>query len=113
MAGPVVRTSASGGAVRQGANARLDPHSRVVEHSAVAALVVVDQALANLPHSLLDALGGALNLNDALRGLGEHFLLGDHAYAGGILDLLDLQALPTNDGAHLVVGDQEADGCAS
>lgn len=86
-----------------------DSDSRVVENGAVAALFVVDQALADLPDSLLDAIRRALNFNDTLGGLGKHLLLGDHANSGSILDLLDLEALATNDGAHLVVGDEETD----
>jgi len=113
----VVRASAhtTGGCAtavgqRDRTSTRLNPDGGVVEDSAVAALVVVDEALANLPDSLLDTAGRALDFDDALGGLGEHLLLCDHAYAGGILDLLDLQALATNDGAHLVVRDEQADG---
>lgn len=82
-----------------------------VEDGAVAALLVVYKALANLPDSLLDAIGSTLDLDNALCGLGKHLLLRDHADAGTILDLLDLGTLTTDDGAHLVVRDEEADGC--
>lgn len=100
-------TSAGGGAAGLGAD-----HG-VVEDGASTALPVVDEALANLPEGALDALRGALDFDDALGGLGEHLLLGDHANARDVLDVLDLETLATNDGAHLVVGDEEFDGWAS
>jgi hypothetical protein len=54
-----------------------------------------------------------LDFDDALGGLGEHLLLRNHTNARGILNLLDLQALATNDGTHLVVRDEQADGYRS
>jgi hypothetical protein len=91
-------------------SAGLGAHNGVVEHGAGAALPVVDEAFADLPDGLLDALGAALDLNDTLGGLGKHLLLGHHADAGDVLDVLDLQTLTTDDRAHLVVGDEEFDG---
>lgn len=46
--------------------ATLDSDGRVVEDSAIAALFIVDQALANLPDGLLDTFGGTLDLDDTL-----------------------------------------------
>lgn len=81
----------------------------VIEDGALAALPVVDEALANLPNSHTDGVGISLDLDDALGGLRKHLLLGDHAAAGNILNVLDLESLATDDSTHLVVGDQKAD----
>ena len=80
------------------------------EDCAKSALPILQQAFSNLLYCASDGLGGALNFDNTLGGLGEHLLLRDHAYAGVVLDLLDLQTLATDDGAHLVVRDEEADG---
>jgi hypothetical protein len=115
VAGAVVGAAAFGGVGRAvvgrgTASSTRDSDGGVVEDGAVATLFVVDEALANLPDSLLDAIGGALDLDNALGRLGEHLLLGDHADTRSVLDLLDLETLATDDGAHLVVGDEETDG---
>lgn len=82
----------------------------VVEDGAGATLPVIDKAFANLPDCTLDTFGGALHFDNSLGRLGEHFFLGDHADAGHILDMLDLETLPSDDSAHLVVRDEELDG---
>lgn len=82
----------------------------VVQDSACSTLPVIDKALGNFPDSLLDTLWGTLNLNDALSGLWEHLLLGNHADAGDILNVLDLETLAADNRTHLVVGDEELDG---
>lgn len=82
--------------------------SRVEEDGAGASLPVIDQALSDFPDSLFDALGASLDLNNPLGRLGEHVLLRNHPYTGSILYMLDLQALSSDDRAHLVVGDEEA-----
>lgn len=119
VAGAVVRTAAvtiagvaaaAAGVGHGSGGAGGGANGRVVEDGAGTALPVVDKALADLPDGLLDTLGRSLDLDDALGGLGEHFLLGDHANAGRILDVLDLEALSSDDGAHLVVRDQESHG---
>lgn len=98
-------------AVGRGSDAAaLNTNRRAVEDGAVATLLVVDKALADLPNSLLNAIWGTLHLDNALSGLGKHLLLRDHADAGAVLDLLDLRALAANDSTHLVVRDEEADG---
>jgi hypothetical protein len=53
----------------------LDPDSGVVEDCAVTALRIFDEAFADLLDSLLDTAGRALDLDDALGGLGQHLLL--------------------------------------
>lgn len=88
----------------------LDSDGWVVEDSAIAALLVVYEALANLPDSLLNALWVTLNLDNALGGLWEHLFLRNHANGREILNLLDLKTLTADDCTHLVVGDEEADG---
>jgi hypothetical protein len=119
VASAVVRASAqsSSSSATVGQSARsstgLNPYSGVVENGAVSTLVIIDQALANLPNGLLDAGWGTLYFDNALSRLGEHLLLCDHANARCVLDLLDLQALATDDGAHLVVGDEETNGWQS
>lgn len=92
-------------------SAALDTDGWAIEDSAVAALLIVDEALANLPHGLLNAFGCTLDLDDALGGLWKHLFLSDHAHARRVLNLLDLESLTANDSAHLVVRDQETDGC--
>lgn len=82
----------------------------VVEHSAGAALPVINEALSDFPDGLLDAFRCALDFDDSLRRLRKHLLLCDHAHPGSILDVLDFQTLSSDDGAHLVVRDQESDG---
>ena len=47
-----------------------------------------------------------LDLDDTLGGLGKHLLGGDHAGAREVLNVLDLETLATDDGAHEVVRDQ-------
>lgn len=112
----VVRASttetASGATVgqRSGPSAWLNPDGGVVKNGSVAALVIVNETLANLPDGLLDAGWGALYLDDALGRLGQHLLLCNHAHARRVLDLLDLQALASDNGAHLVVRDEQTDG---
>lgn len=96
-----------------GANAlptSLSANNWVVQDSASSALPVVDEALGDLPNSLLDTFWGTLNLDNALGRLWEHLLLGNHSDARDILDVLDLKTLATNDRTHLVVGDKELDG---
>jgi hypothetical protein len=84
--------------------------SRVVEDGTLAPLPVVDQALGNLGNGNLDALGLAGNLDDALSRLREHLLRGDHARAGGLLDLTNLGSSLADDGTDEEVGDEETDG---
>lgn len=118
VAGTVVRSllwgaakaSRSTSAVNWRRSTSLDADYRAVEDGAISALLIVDEALANLPSSLLDALGRTLDFNNALSRLWEHFLLCDHAYTRGVLDLLNLESLAANDSAHLVVRDQQANG---
>jgi hypothetical protein len=93
-----------------GSTASLDADRRAVENGAVAALFVVDEALADLPDSLLYTVRGALNLDNALSRLRKHLLLRDHADTGPVLDLLDLGALTADDRSHLVVRDEKTDG---
>ncbi len=88
----------------------LGADNRVVEDSAGATLPIINEALAYLPDSLLDTLWGTLNLNNTLGRLWEHFLLGNHADARNILNVLDLKALAANDRTHLVMGDEEFNG---
>jgi hypothetical protein len=104
------RCAISGTVCSAGSTASLDAHRRAVENSAVAALLVIDEALADLPDSLLDTIRGALDLDNALSRLRKHLLLRDHADTGSILDLLDLGALTTNNGSHLIVRDEKTDG---
>lgn len=96
-----------------GSSSGLRSNRGVVENCASPTLPVIDEALANLPDSFLDSFRGALDLDDSLSGLGKHLLLGNHANTGDILDVLDLEAGASDDGAHLVVRDEEADsfGC--
>lgn len=54
----------------QATGAGLRAHNGVVEDSAGTTLPVVDKALANLPHSSLNAVGSALDLDNSFRGLG-------------------------------------------
>ena len=82
----------------------------VVQDSASSALPVINEALRDLPNSLLDTFWGTLNLDNALGGLWEHLLLCNHSDAGDILDVLDLETLTADDRTHLVVGDKECDG---
>ena len=104
-------TVSGGGVVvdRLGATER-SANSGVVEDGAGSALPVVKQALADFPDGLLNALGCTLDLNNALCGLREHLLLCDHPDTRCILDVLNLQTLSSDDGTHLVVGDQKANG---
>ena len=81
---------------------------RVVEHSAGTSLPIVDQTLADFPDGLVDALRRALHFNDSFGRLREHFLLRHHANTRGILNVFDLQALASDDGTHLVVGNKKA-----
>jgi hypothetical protein len=104
------RCAVSGTVCSAGSTASLDTDRRAVENSAVAALFVVNKALADLPDSLLDTIRGALDFDNALSRLRQHFLLRDHADTRPILDLLDLGALAANDGSHLVVRDEKTDG---
>jgi hypothetical protein len=92
------------------ASTGLGSHNRVVKYGSSASLPVINQALADLPDSLLDTLWSTLNFNNALGRLRKHLLLGHHANTGDILDVLNLQALSANDRAHLIVGDQQLDG---
>lgn len=82
----------------------------VVQDSASSALPVINEALGDLPNSLLDTLWGTLNLDNALGRLWEHLLLRNHSDAGDILNVLDLKTLAADDRTHLVVGDKELDG---
>ncbi len=109
---PVLHVAAGAPSDGRRAASALGAHDRVVQHRAGAALPVVHQALADLPDGTLDALGGALDLDYPLSRLGQHLLLGDHAHARHILNVLDLEALAADDGAHLVVRDKELDCCA-
>ena len=83
----------------------------VVQNSAGSSLPIINQAFANFPNSLLNSFWATLNLDNALGGLRKHLLLRNHANAGCILDVLDLETLTTNDRAHLVVRDQQLDCC--
>lgn len=98
------------GAAQASRAGRLSSDDRVVKHSAGAPLPIIDKALGDLPNGSLDTLGGALDFDDALGRLGQHILLRNHADAGNVLDMLDLEALSADDGAHLVVGDEKLDG---
>lgn len=88
----------------------LGANNWVVEDGAGSTLPIVNEALADLPDSSLNALWVTLDLDDTLGRLWEHLLLGDHADTRDILDVLDLETLAANDRAHLVVGDEELDG---
>lgn len=81
----------------------------IVEDGTGAALPVVNETLSNLPDGFLDSFGSALHFDDALRRLREHFFLRHHSHSRGILNILDLQTLSTDDGSHLVVGDEQTD----
>lgn len=105
----VVTVVAGAGGVRGATD--VGAHGRVVEDGAGSSLPVIDQALADFPHSLFDAFGSSLHLDNALGRLREHFLLRNHAHARSILDVLDLKTLASDDGAHLVVGDEESHRC--
>lgn len=114
VACPVVRAAAEsvvggGGSWAQGAGADRRANCRVVEHSAGTALPVINEALSDFPDRLLDTLWSSLHFNDSFSRLGEHFLLSNHAHTGSVLDVLDLQALASDDGAHLVVRDKKTD----
>lgn len=89
--------------VAAGAVCGVGADGRVVEDGACTALPIVNEALADLPNGLSDAVGGTLNLNDSLGGLREHFLLSNHANARVVLDVLNLQAGSADNGTHLVV----------
>lgn len=99
-------------AAAEAARPGLSAYNRVVENGTGPTLPVINQTLANLPHSALDTLWRTLNLDNSLGGLGEHFLLGDHAHARNILYMLDFETLSANDCAHLVVGNEEFDSFA-
>lgn len=108
------RRVASEAPAPDGTGARLlGAYSWVVENGAGAALPVIYETLADLPDRSLDALRRSLNLYDPLGRLRKHLLLRDHANTRDVLDVLDLETLPADDGAHLVMGDEELDGCAS
>lgn len=106
----VVVTVAHGVAVVHWRRAHRRADSRVVQDSTGTSLPVIDQTLSDFADSLLDSLGGSLDFDDALSRLREHLLLRDHAHTRGILDMLDLQALSSDNGTHLVVGDKESNG---
>lgn len=82
----------------------------MVQHRAEAAFPVLKEAATDLGNGTSDALGRALNLDDALGGLGKHFFGGDHACARGVLDGLDFEAAAADDGAHEVVRHEQAEG---
>lgn len=106
-----LRSSESGSAVAgTGDGTTRGTDCGVVQDRSGSSLPVVDQALADLPDGHTDGVRVTLDLNDTLSRLGEHLLLGDHTGARDILDVLDLEALATNDGTHLVVRDEETDG---
>ena len=105
----VVTVVARAGGVRGATD--VGAHGRVVEDGAGSSLPVIDQALADFPNSLFDAFGSSLHLDNALGRLREHFLLRNHAHARSILDVLDLKTLASDDGAHLVMGDEESHRC--
>lgn len=110
-AGVVVATTlvAAGLATNTGSSARLSTNNRIVQNGTSSSLPIIDQALANLPGSLLDAFRVALNLNNALGRLGKHLLLRNHADTRDVLNVLNLKALSTDDRTHLVVGNQQLD----
>ena len=95
-------------AVSQRCSPCLRPHHRVVKHSPIPALFVVNKALADLPDRLLQAVRRTCNFNDTLGGLRKHLLLGHHSHARAVLNLLDLQTLSSDNGAHLIVRDQKS-----
>lgn len=107
---PAGRSVSCVGGRADGGGSRAGAGDGVVEDGAGATLPVVDEALGDLPDGGSNAFGGALDLDNPLGGLGEHLLLGDHANARGVLDVLDLEALAADDGTHLVVGDEKLDG---
>jgi hypothetical protein len=89
----------------------LSTNNRVVQNGAGASLPVIHQALADLPDGTLNALRGALNLDYPLGRLRQHLLLCHHAHTRHVLNVLDLETLTANDGAHLVVRDEQFDRC--
>ena len=89
----------------------LRSHNRIVEDGTSPALPVVHETLADLPHSSLYAFWGALDFDNSFGRLGKHFFLSYHADARDILDVLDLQTLPADDSAHLIVRNKEFDSC--
>lgn len=109
----VVRTTAvaiaHAAGVHRGGSANRCTNRRIVKDCAGSPLPVVDEAFSNLPNSLLNTLWSALHFHDPFGRLRKHLLLSDHSHTGSILDMFDLQTLSTDNGAHLIVGDQEAD----
>jgi hypothetical protein len=81
----------------------------IVQDGADTSFPIVYTAFSDFPHGGNDRLDAALDLDDSFGGLGEHFLGGDHAGAGDVLDVLDFETASADDGAHEVVGDEEAD----
>ena len=82
----------------------------VEEDGSDTALPVLEKASANLLDGTTNALGGALNFDNAFGRLREHVLGGYHAGAGRVLNHLDLKTGSADDGTHEVVGDEEAEG---
>lgn len=80
----------------------------LVENNVLRSVPVLGETRDNLADSDTDSIDGALDLDDTLSGLGEHLLGGDHACTREILDVLNLETLTTDDGAHEVVRDEEA-----
>lgn len=112
--GPATRVVAGRGSNIAACNGRgrapLRTDDRVVKNSTSPALPIVNKALADLPDSHANAIGCALNFDDAFRRLREHVLLRDHAYVRNVLDMLDLETAAADDCSHLVVRDEELDG---
>lgn len=116
IASPVV-ASLLGSATKAGGSAstidwrrcaRLNANDWAIEDCAVSALFIINEAFTNLPSGLLNAFGRALDLDNAFSGLRKHLLLSNHAHSRGILDLLDLESLATDDGTHLIMRNQQA-----
>lgn len=83
----------------------------VVQHRSETTLPVFEQAATDLFDSTADALGSALDFDDAFSGLREHVLGSNHASTRCILDGLDLESLTADDGAHKVMGNEETQRC--
>jgi len=83
--------------------------SRVVLDGSLSTFPVLEKAFADFEDGSFDGLDGTLNLDDTLGGLREHLLGSDHTSAGSVLNLLDLETGPADDGTHQVVGDEQTD----
>lgn len=103
------RASDGLGAKSASEDAGITSCSGVVLDGALTPLPVLEQALGDLEDGRSDSVNGSLNLDDSFGRLREHLLGSDHARARSVLDLLDLESGPADDGTHEVVGDQQSD----